>query len=169
MTDPSIPVDTPGLTSPFGMLRFAEQYRRAGQIVIGSDERMSLYAPAYSMIGQSIELSLKAFLLARRVPLDVLRHQYGHRLEQLLDEALRRRITRLVPLLDFHIQAVRLLAPAYARHEFRYIVTGSRSLPSWGFIAHTAAELTRCQHDWLLRRRIGKVAAFQRTALRGKF
>ncbi|MCA0393977.1 MAG: hypothetical protein LCH70_07650 [Proteobacteria bacterium] len=170
MIGPSVAVNTPGVTSPFGLLRFAEEYRAAAGLVMAAKDPPKHSAPAFMLVGHSIELSLKAFLLARGVPLDALRLKpYGHDLVALLQEAQRRRIDRLVPLHDFHVDAIRLIAPVHGRHEFRYLVTGVRTLPQWGFIAHAAAELTRCQHDWLLRRRIGKAAAARRIALRGKF
>ena len=108
--------------------------------------------------------------MARGIPIEKLRNNpYGHDLGRLLDEALRRRIDRLVELHTFHESAIRLISPIYKDHEFRYIVTGVRTLTQWGFIAHSAAELTRGKHDWLLRRRIGKLDALKRLAARGKF
>ena len=170
MVGPSVPVNDPGVTSPFGMLRFAEEYRAAAALVMRAKDPPGYSAPAFMMIGQSIELSLKAFLLARGVPLDELKFKpYGHDLAALLAEAQRRRIDRLVPLYDFHVDSIKTLAPVYGRHEFRYIVTGTKTIPNWGFISLTAGTLTQCLHDWLVRRRIGKDAAIKRIALRGKF
>ena len=168
--DPSVPVNTPGITSPFGLLRFAEEYRLAANMVMKGKNQNEYSNPAFMLIGQSIELSLKAFLLARGVPMERLRSKlYGHDLGRLLDEAIRRRIDRLVELHEFHRNAIHLIAPIYKNHEFRYIVTGTRTLPKWGFIAHSAAELTSGQHDWLLRRRVGKFDAMKRLAARGRF
>lgn len=168
--DLAIPVNTPGVTSPFGLLRFAEEYRAAALVVRQAKAGEIPPSPAYMLIGQSIELSLKAFLLARGVPLEKLAAKpFGHDLEALLREARRRRIDRLVPLHQFHDEAIQLVSPVYRRHEFRYIVTGVRTLPKWEFLVHTAAELTRCQHDWLLRRRVGKEAAKKRIAAKGRF
>jgi hypothetical protein len=122
------------------------------------------------LVGQSIELSLKAFLLARGVALEILKSGvYGHNLDALLSEAQRRKIHRLVQLQSFHVSAIRLISPVYKDHEFRYIKTGTRKIPRWEFIYHAASELTRCQHDWLLRRRLGKTAAANRISLRGRF
>lgn len=168
--DNSVPVDKAGITTPFGLLRFAEEYRLAATLVVKGADPPEHSSPAFMLIGHSIELSLKAFLLARGIPIDTLsKRPYGHDLDRLLADSLRLRIDRLVPLYDFHREAIALTSPVYRKHEFRYITNGFRTLPEWGFIAHTAAELTRCQHDWLLRRRIGKAAALERIALRGKF
>jgi hypothetical protein len=59
--------------------------------------------PYYFLLGQSIELSLKAFLLGRGVPLKELRsRKYGHNLETLLDEARRRKLGLEVKLGGTH-------------------------------------------------------------------
>lgn len=169
-SDQSVPVTAPGITSPFGLLRFAEQYRVAAVVVHQAAHPDQFSNPAFMLIGQSIELSLKAFLLARGVTLEKLKFKpYGHDLERLLSEAILRRLDRLVTLHSFHQGAIKAVSPIYRDHEFRYIVTGTRTIPEWGFVSHAAAELTRCQHDWLLRRRIGKAAALNRIALRGRF
>lgn len=165
-----MPVPRSGVTSPFGLLRFAEEYRAAASVVMKSRDPTGHSNAAFMLIGQSIELSLKAYLLARGLPLKTLKSgPFGHNLEHLMQEALRRRIDCLVPLHEFHRQAISLVSPVYHSHEFRYIVTGTVTLPKWGFIHHAAAELTRCQHDWLLRRTIGKEGALKRIQERGRF
>ncbi len=58
--------DKPEEPTPFGTLRYAEDYRVAAEKVIGDCNPLEsgLLMPAYNLIGQSIELSLKAYLLS---------------------------------------------------------------------------------------------------------
>lgn len=127
-------------------------------------------APVHMLMGQSMELALKSYLMARGIQLDDLkRRPYGHDLNALLEKAMALNIQRLVELHSFNINAIQMLAPTYGNHEFRYIVTGTKSIPQWGFLSITARALTHGLHDLLLRRRVGKVAAQKRIALRGKF
>ena len=53
--------------SPFGMLRYAENYRVSAEKVIADCNPLEskLLMPAYNLIAQSIELSLKAYLLSK--------------------------------------------------------------------------------------------------------
>ena len=67
-----------GRTSPFGLLRFAQDYHVAARILHRSSEIDEYSMPAYSLIGQSIELSLKAFLRAKGVSMKELRSSIGH-------------------------------------------------------------------------------------------
>lgn len=170
MTGPSTPINHPGITSPFGLLRFAYEYQTAARLVENGRERdMDLVPPRYMLIGQSIELSLKAYLLARGVSLRDLKFKYGHDLRALLDTSMLKRIDRLVKFQEFDLQTIRVLADGYGTHEFRYIVTGFRTLPTWSFAYRAANLLTDSLHDWLLRKRIGKEQALLRITERGRF
>lgn len=169
MVGPDVPLNEPGVTSPFGMLRFAEEYRKAAKLV-GDANPERRPAPAYMLVGQSIELSLKSYLLARGITLEALKYRpYGHDLSQLLAKARQLKIERLVELHQWDVDAIEIIAPLYGSHEFRYIVNGSRILPNWEFLMHTTQGLTRGLHHFLLRRRVGKEQALQRIALRGFF
>ena len=76
--------------SPFGMLRYAEDYRVASEKVIGDCNPLEseLLMPAYNLIAQSIELSLKAYLLSAGLDSRQLRDfPFGHRIKALLAKA----------------------------------------------------------------------------------
>lgn len=167
MTKSYLPDGATGLSTPFGMLRYAEEYRRAAALVHGDE---TLRMPAYNLIGISIELSLKAYLLARGVPLDSLRFRpYGHDLEFLWSEAARLRIDRVSKVPFVADDVIKALNRHYQTHEFRYIKTGLKTVPHWEFIHSVAKALTHGLHDFCLRRRLGKERALQRISLRGKF
>lgn len=61
-----------GRTSPFGMLRFAYDYRVAAEVVRASPLLAPASMPSYSLMGQVIELALKSFLRARGVEMPYL-------------------------------------------------------------------------------------------------
>ena len=78
-------------TTPFGMWRYGNDFRKAALAVL-TEHNDRVFVPYYFLLGQSIELSLKAFLMGRGVSLYVLSsRKYGHDLKALLDEARRRR------------------------------------------------------------------------------
>ena len=88
--------DAEGLITSFGMLRYAEEYRRAAELVHGNAE---LLVPAYTLLGHCYELALKAYLIARWMSVEDLSGKpYGHNLTALWDESLKRRIDRLFPM-----------------------------------------------------------------------
>ena len=69
---------------------------------------------AYYLVGHSIELSLKAFLLSRGVPITALRKRpYGHNLAALLREARRRKLGRVAKLSRHDVAVVNLLNACY--------------------------------------------------------
>jgi len=59
---------TDGRTTPFGLWRYGEDFRKSGMLV-AAENPYSGFMPFYFLMGQSIELFLKAFLLANGVQL----------------------------------------------------------------------------------------------------
>lgn len=149
-----------GRTSPFGFLRYAEEYRVAAETLYAANAAFT--APQYLLIGQSLELSLKAYIRSRGEPIENFGHQskgLGHDLSVLLDGANRRRLARIVQLSTDEECAIRELSESYAQHLFRYIKTGSMSLPSWDMLSLTARHLTKGLWPHCLRVTIGAAAS----------
>lgn len=76
-------------TTPVGLCRFACEFMEAalaGDDKMGRRDAFEIVAPVpvLFLVGQSIELVLKSFLLSRGVPLKKLRSDYGHSLHRLL-------------------------------------------------------------------------------------
>ncbi|ROU07055.1 hypothetical protein D9T17_11145 [Lysobacter enzymogenes] len=162
-----VPVDEAGRTTPFGLLRFAEEYRRAAEIVHADPK---LITPAFQLIGQSFELALKAFLLFKGVSLKDLRSKaLGHDLVALWKRADAEGIGLVYTHADLAAGVIDLLNPHYMAHEFRYIVTGTKTIPAWDFASNTAKYLTYSLHDDLLAHRIGEAAAKARIEKVGRF
>jgi len=156
-----------GLTTPFGMLRYAEEYRMAAELVHPQDD---LIMPAHTLLGLSFELALKAFLLSRGMTVDELRRSpYGHDLEELWKAAKQRRIDRLFALGLLADDVLKTLNLHYKTHEFRYVRTGMKTVPHWAFAAPLAKKLIESLHYHCLCRRLGRAGARRRIALRGVF
>lgn len=124
--------DEPWRTTAFGMWRFASQYLSAARAVEAAiNHRLDLCAPRYYLLGHGIELALKAYLLAHRVPLSELRSMtlMGHDLEKALDRAVGLNLLHHVELSDEKVCAIRLLNETYRRKEHEYITTGATRWP----------------------------------------
>jgi len=122
---------TVGRTTSAGLWRFSKEYLHAGSLV-AKDAGGRFSHPAHYLFGHSIELALKAFLVARGVPYSELRKfsAYGHDLQKLLQEARRRRLGNECKLSKAQIQSILLLNQQYSSKQLEYIVTGYFSVPS---------------------------------------
>jgi HEPN domain-containing protein len=99
-----------------------------------------LLLPAYYLVGHSVELTLKSFLLAKGYEIDKLKKgPYGHNLEELLREARRRKIGRHVKLSKIEDNAIKLLSRTYSAKKFEYMEYGNYHLPEYWYI-HTVAQ-----------------------------
>ncbi|MGH8159408.1 MAG: hypothetical protein ACREPQ_14905 [Rhodanobacter sp.] len=146
-----------GGTSPFGLLRYAEDYRRAAEALHAS-EPSSFAPPKYSLIGQSIELSLKAFIRSRGVPIEHFgkkKMKLGHDLAELLENAKHRRLDRIVELWSDEESTILAINEPYRDHLFRYIKNGAMSLPNWNDLMMVASHLTKGLHNHCLRSTLG--------------
>ncbi|TCV96340.1 hypothetical protein EC912_102691 [Luteibacter rhizovicinus] len=145
-----------GRTSPFGMLRFAYDYRVAAEVVRASPLLAPASMPSYSLMGQAIELALKSFLRARGIEMPYVRSKVGHDLSRALQEARALSLHRLIQLHDFQMHAIDLLSDPYRGHRFRYIVNGSLTLPNWDFLNLSAHLLIDGLHDFAIRSTFGR-------------
>lgn len=120
------------------MWRYGSDFRKAALAVLAHHHNAA-FMPYYFLLGQSIELSLKAFLMGRGIPLKELRTKYGHNLKELLDEARRRKLGNEVKLENAHCGVIGLLNVEYLNKRFQYIRTGTMYLPD-ATLAQTAAD-----------------------------
>lgn len=114
-------------TTAFGTWRFADDYRRAAAAVQGvAQHDMDISAPRYYLLGHAIELSLKAFLLAKGVSLEELRSMklFGHDLEKCLQRADSLGLKENVHLNEGERGCISLLNRTYKKKEHEYITTG---------------------------------------------
>lgn len=125
-------------TTPIGLARYAFEYYISAKIVANSSDFKS-YDPkpsvAYYLIGHSIELALKSFLLQSGVSLDKLRNNYGHDLEQLICASCKNGIQTYFEISSSDIFSLQLLNELYCKKEFEYTSTGFKTL-----LAYQSAE-----------------------------
>jgi len=128
-------------TTPFGMWRYGNDFRSAA-IAVLKEHNDKHFMPYYFLIGQSIELSLKAFLLGRGVELDTLRKKYRHNLQKLLKEARHRKLGTEVKLDNIHCGGIDILSIEYSDRRYQYIRTGGMLLPEVWIVQEAADKLS---------------------------
>jgi hypothetical protein len=128
-------------TTPYGLWRYAKDFAVAGHAAKRVSEQ-HLFAPAYYLMGHSIELSLKAFLLGRGISLAQLKGRLlGHDLDALFKLSRHHQIGREVKLSKFDGAAIHLLNVEYMTKRFEYIRTGMVHVPDWHYVANAADRL----------------------------
>lgn len=111
------------------LLRHAQEFLAAAELVLNRTDHISL--PSYFLLGRSVELSLKAFLLACGMTRDELKsRKFGHDLKALLQEAIDRGLENEVPIQDVEKGVLKLLNYDYSEKRFEYRVNdGTYYLP----------------------------------------
>jgi hypothetical protein len=148
-----------GRTTSAGLWRFARDYSVAGGIV-ANNSKGKYSDPVYFLYGRSIELALKAFLVARGVPYSELRSRtYGHDLIALLRRARRHRLGQFAKISKKEMGALALLNAQYSSKRFEYIVTGTFSIPNLFGVQLFVHQLIAALKDYCIRATYGKVPA----------
>lgn len=138
--------DDPALTTPIGLVRYAFDFMEAARAAddkMGRKKGFEIIAPVPVMflVGQSVELTLKAFLLSRGVPLNKLRKDYGHNLHRALRKAKELGLFPIAPLAEDELEAIECLNTLYSSKELQYIVTGTKTFPAFGPLERGALRL----------------------------
>lgn len=133
---------------PFGVARLSREFLDAGIATKAppKDALQELVQPAplvaFYLIGHSIELSLKAFLLGRGESITALRSKrFGHDLSALLVESRRRKLGTCVKLSSTEIRVVHMLNDCYSSKELEYLFNGTRRLPHYSVTVRIAEKL----------------------------
>lgn len=129
--------------TPTGFHMYAEQFLAADQ----SSQQGKGFSPVpYYLVCRSIELTLKAFLLAERAPIDEIKRKIGHNLVKALDKAKAKGLGNLVNV-DANVEKeIENANHYYKNKEFEYfefdrMVTGYPRLPDLETLRPFAAEL----------------------------
>jgi hypothetical protein len=150
MAEPEVPtpitVTPPTATvnlTPFGFLEWASQFLQAANS-IGATEQIS--PVRYFLVCRSVELALKAFLLAGGFKKRDLRGKLGHRLTHALLEAERMGLGKIVPLSADEKAVLSAANDRYSSKRFEYFeifdaATGYRDLPSIDLLSVVAERL----------------------------
>ena len=125
-------------TTPMGLSRYAREFFDAALAVddkLGHRPGHEIVAPIPVMylVGHSIELCLKSYLLFRGVPLVELKsRKYGHDLEKCFTKATELGLTDHVRLDDADLRSLQLLNELYSTKQLNYIMTGFKEFPVFG-------------------------------------
>lgn len=135
----------PKRTTPLGMARYAHEFLEAALAVdekIGHRPGYEIVAPipALYLIGHSIELSLKAYLLNKEVGLKQVRN-LNHDLHAALRKAKELGLLSHVKFEGGEEGAVEILNGLYSTKQLEYIVTGAKNFPVFGLIEAFAVRL----------------------------
>ena len=138
--------DDPSRTTPIGLLRFGAEFMEAA---LAADDKMGTRrgyevcapVPVMFLVGQAIELALKAFLLSKGVPLSRLRKEHGHDLHISLRKAKELGLLDVVPLEAEEESAIEILNHVYKSKQLQYIVTGPVTYPVFGPLERAALQL----------------------------
>ena len=125
------------------MWRYGDDYRKAAVAVLIQYPEQP-FAPHLSLLGHSIELALKAFLLAQGVELDSLKNKFRHDLRALAKEARHCGIETRVNLQAAHWAVIDLLSDEYMSKRFHYIRTGRMMVPDIRLVHEAAEQLCGC-------------------------
>jgi hypothetical protein len=130
--------------SPLGFHRYASEFLKAAQGFKINDG----FSPVpYYLTCRSMELSLKAFLLAKGFPKKRLKEKnLGHDLEKILEKAISMGLDTFVSLLPQHKEELKKANKYYASKGFEYFevikaMTGYRNLPDISVLTDVAALL----------------------------
>jgi hypothetical protein len=146
-------------TTALDLWRHSKEFADAASLVLNrAGSTVSL--PAYYLLGHSIELSLKAFLIGRGLKLAKLRSkEFGHDLQACIEEARRLKLGREVKLTSIEVGVIQLLSFDYAAKRFEYRETGVYHLPLIDVLEAVTHKLVRglkefCENASINSRRI---------------
>jgi hypothetical protein len=135
----------PARTTPIGMPRYAIEFYAAAvatDAAIGDSPGYEITAPTpvNYLMGHSIELGLKAYLLQQGLGLGRI-HKIGHRLRVAYDEAREYGLDDQFPPETVDVPVLDALDALYSDKQFEYIETGFKTFPVFGPLQHFAREL----------------------------
>lgn len=138
--------DDPERTTPVGLARYASEFHDAAlgaDRILGTKPGYELFAPipVLYLIGHSIELSLKAFLLHKGVTLQELRTGYGHDLHKCFRKAKELELLGGVTFGESELAAFEILNDLYSTKQLEYIITGAKRFPTFGYIQSMSQKL----------------------------
>jgi hypothetical protein len=130
MVKPDLYNDTERTTS-VGLARYATEFFEAALAVndkLGKNDSLVNVAsvPVMYLFGHSIELALKAYLLAKGLKLKVLKYDYGHNLLRSFIKAKELGLIDVIALSTEEDSTLARLNTLYSTKQLQYIVTGTK-------------------------------------------
>lgn len=119
-------------TDSLGMWRYGKEFFETACAV--KDRALERpFVPYYFLMGHSIELLLKSFLMMKGCSETGIK-KFSHNLDKLYDEALKRDLSELLSLTLTDKAVLELMNKEYVTHRFRYIRTGMMFTPDIGLL-----------------------------------
>jgi len=124
-------------TTPAGFARYANEFLNAALIAdngMGGGTEYDHFAPVPVMylIGHSIELSLKSYLLYSGDTVDDVKFNFGHNLLRALEAANDKGLNDHVTFDDVELGALKYLRSYMQPNNINYIQTGFKEFPVFG-------------------------------------
>ncbi len=125
--------------TPKGLLIHAQEFLAAAKLILEKTEVVSL--PAYFLLGRSLELSLKAYLLSSGVTVKNFRQKkYGHNLHNLFQLAVEKGLIEKIPLSQIESGVIQLLSVDYMEKRLEYVESGQMYYLPYIDVTYNVAE-----------------------------
>lgn len=134
-------------TTSIGLARYAKEFLEAALAVDDSVGMREEYQrippiPVLYLIGHSIELTLKAFLVHKGMVVSELRSKnYGHDLMKCWEKSIELGLGDIYTFTSDDTEIIRLLNTLYSKKQLEYIVTGYKEFPVFGPLHKLAVSL----------------------------
>lgn len=142
-------------STPLDFWNYANAFARAGEVVKRAIGDGPYPEPMFYLFGQSIELTLKAFLMGRGMPIETLsKKPYGHDLKCLLETARKKCLAQEVHLYPGERGAIQILSEPYLQRRFQYSrleLGKSYSLPVIYYVERAATRLVKILYPYCVR------------------
>ncbi|WP_213770566.1 hypothetical protein [Bradyrhizobium sp. dw_78] len=116
-------------TSAMGLLTDAKEMLAAAKPLHDSKVR-KVQRPTHYLLGHSIEVALKSFLLANGASPGTLKKKLGHNLARTARPVIAAGSNSVSPIVEEYLAAIDLLNHHYQVKEIEYRVTGSKTFPA---------------------------------------
>ena len=128
------------------MIRYSHEFMEAALAVdekIGHRPGFEIVAPipVLYLVGHSIELSLKSYLLQQGITLSDLRRNFGHNLHDSFRKAKELGLLNHVSFTNQEEGAFEILNTLYSTKQLEYIITGAKHFPIFGLVELFAVKL----------------------------
>lgn len=156
-------METSERTTSIGLARYAKEFLEAALAVddiVGMQEEYQRVPPipVLYLVGHSIELALKAFLVHKGTSVSELRSRaYGHDLVKCWEKSIELGLAEIYSYTSDQTLIIRLLNELYSKKELEYIVTGYKEFPVFGPLEKLAITLVNT---------VGPFVGFNRKILR---
>jgi hypothetical protein len=136
----------PTKTTSVGLVRYAQEFfdaAIAADDVLGMRSGYEIIAPIPVMylVGHSIELSLKAYLLFMGVSLDDLKNKYRHNLVKCYEEAQKYKLNDVILLTESDYKVLEVLNVLYSSKQLNYCEIGLKEFPVFGPLQELSTKL----------------------------